>query len=217
MEFSVESALGVGWGTFKSRPWFFVGSSLVILAAYLLAGFAGAAVDVFGTPETPSLLGHAVDILLGTFIDMSMVGFYLAAHANPETVTLSALWDWRRPFWMFLVVSILFQLAVVVGLVLFIVPGIIALLVFLFAPVIVIDQGLGPIEAMKESMRITRGHLWPLLGLVVLLVLLVFAGIVALFVGVLVAIPVAMLSLVHAYRALLFQAGPRPPEQTLIA
>ena len=101
---------------------------------------------------------------------------------------LSALWH-PRPFWKFLAASILVGLAIGIGFVLLIVPGILAMVFFIFSTVIVIDRDLGPIEAMKESMRIGRGYRWSLLGLVVLLALIVFVGMLALFVGLLVAMP----------------------------
>jgi len=106
--------------------------------------------------------------------------------------------------------SILVGLAIGIGFVLLIVPGILAMLFFMFSTVIVIDRDLGPIEAMKESMRIGRGCRWSLLGLVVLLALIVFVGMLALFVGLLVAMPVATLAFIHAYRVLSGTMGVGP-------
>jgi uncharacterized membrane protein len=109
-------------------------------------------------------------------------------------------------------------LAIGIGFVLLIVPGIIAMLLFMFSTFIVIDRELGPIEAMKESMRITRGYRWPLLGLIALLMLIVLAGVIALFVGLLVAMPVTTLAFVHAYRVLSSAAGTtRPPADARLA
>jgi len=124
-------------------------------------------------------------------------------------VTLSALWH-PQPFWKFLGTSVLVYLAIGIGFVLLFVPGIIALLFFMFATFIVIDRGLGPIEAMKESMRIGRGYRWPLLGFIALCMLIIVAGVMALFVGLLVAMPVVTLAFTHAYRVLSAQAGAAP-------
>lgn len=87
------------------------------------------------------------------------------------------------------------------------------MVIFMFATVAVIDQGLNPVEAMKESVRIARGHFWSLFGLGVLLVLILAVGVLAFGVGLFVAIPIVSLAYVHAYRVLLYKAGPRPPEQ----
>jgi len=209
MDFSVGSAIRFGWETFKTRPWFFVGASVVIAIAYIVVGAISSGIDAIlgGSAEEPTVIGSIVNYALGILVSMGVTAFYLAAHDNPETVDLSALWH-PQPFWKFLGTSILVTLAVGIGFVLLIVPGIIAMLFFLFSTVIVIDKELGPIEAMKESMRVTAGYRWPLLGFIVLLALIVMAGALALGVGLLVAMPVATLAFVHAYRVLSGGAGP---------
>jgi uncharacterized membrane protein len=212
MEFTVGSAIRLGWETFKTRPWFFIGASVVIVLANALATVVSAAVDVRGTFDDPSLLGQAVDFALSSLVDMGMIAFYLAAHADPEAAELSQLWH-PRPYLKYLATSFLVYCVVGLGLLLLIVPGIIAIVVFMFAMIIVIDQELGPIDAMSESIRITRGNRWPLLGLAAVQIAIGVAGVLALGVGVLVAIPVVMISLVHAYRVLLSKAGP-PPDET---
>jgi len=212
MDFTVGSAIRYGWETFKRRPWFFVGASVIIAIAYIVASALSSGVDAVlgGSPEEPTILGSIVDYGLGTLISMGVTAFYLAAHDNPETVELAALWH-PQPFLKFLGTSILVTLAMVIGFILLIVPGIIAMLFFMFSTFIVIDRGLGPIEAMKESMRITTGYRWSLLGFTVVLMLIVLAGIIAAFVGLLVAGPVAALAFTHAYRVLSSRDGPLPP------
>jgi uncharacterized membrane protein len=209
MEFSTGSALRFGWETFKKRPWFFVGSTVVILiASGLINGFSSALdAAVGGTAEQPSIIGMVVNLGLGTLLGMGATAFYLAAHDNPDAVDLSALWH-PQPFWKYLGASILYALALVVGLILLIVPGIIFALMFMFTTFLVIDRELGPIEAMKESNRITHGHKWSLLGFTLVLVLINLLGLIALVVGLLVSIPVSSLAVTHAYRVL---SGRTPP------
>jgi uncharacterized membrane protein len=222
MEFSTGSALRFGWETFKKRPWFFVGSTfLILLASGLIDAFTNA-IDaaVVGSAETPSVIGTVINLGLGTLLGMGATAFYLAAQDNPETVDLSLLWH-PQPFWKYLGASILYALAFVAGLVLLIVPGIIFALMFMFTTFIVIDRELGPIEAMKESNRITHGHKWTLLGFALMLVLINLLGVLALVVGLLVSIPVSSLAVAHAYRVLAGRTPPqdaammaRPPEVT---
>ena len=211
MDLTVGSAVGYGWETFKKRPWFFVGASVVIFFAYLVVGGITSGIDaaVGASPEDPSLISGIVNFVLATFIGMGVVAFYLAAHDNPETVELSALWH-PQPFWKFIVASILAGLIVGIGFVLLIVPGVIAAIFFMFATVLVIDRGLGPIDALTESMRIGKGHRWMLLGLMAAIVLIILAGMIALMVGLLVAMPVAMLAFMHAYRVLSSTVGAAP-------
>ena len=45
MDFTVKSAVSFGWETFKKRPWFFVGASVVILVAYMVVGGITSGID----------------------------------------------------------------------------------------------------------------------------------------------------------------------------
>ncbi len=213
MEFSAKSALSYGWETFKRRPWFFIGSTLVILIAGSIVNGVAAGIDsaITGDAKDPSIFGTLVTWIGGTLLSMGATSFYLKAHDDLENTTLGALWH-PQPFWKYLLASILGGLAVGLGLLLLIVPGIIFALMFAFTPFLVIDRGLGAMEAMKESARITKGHKWTLLGLALLSLLVVLLGVLAFGVGVLVAVPVVSLAFTQVYRLL---AGRVAPDATL--
>jgi hypothetical protein len=56
-----------------------------------------------------------------------------------------------------------------IGLVLLIVPGVIAILWFMFTPCVVVLEGVGGLTALKRSKAIGQGYNWRNLGIVVLL------------------------------------------------
>ncbi len=200
-EFSAGACIRFGWETFKKRPWFFIGVAVLVCIVYgIVAGIASA------FDHGARGLGTIVNLILSAFIGMGVTAFYLKAHDAPDTVESSELWH-PQPFLNYFGATLLSGAVIILGLILLIVPGIIFSLMFFFAPYIVIDKGLGPVEAMKESVRITKGHRWVLLGLALLCGLVTLLGIVSLIVGVLVAIPVVSLAVVHAYRFLEKQAG----------
>ena len=91
---------------------------------------------------------------------------------------------------------------VFLGFLLLIIPGVIAATTFIFAPYLVVDKGLGPIAALKESARITKGNLPRVLALMGAITLISILGLVALIVGLLVAVPVVSVAYVSAYRRL---------------
>ena len=228
MGFSASSALRFGWETFKKRPWLFVGAFvLVAIAQVVVEGLSRAADAPFGGADADhTFLGGLVSLALNTLISMGVTAFGLAAHDNPETVELSALWH-PRPFWKYFGLTILFALMIVacfllglalvavlgletglaIGIPLLGVLGVIVSLMLILSGFLVIDRGLGPIQALQESHRITRGYKWSLFGLSLLLFLIILAGLLALVVGVFVAAPVALLALAHAYRVLSGTAG----------
>lgn len=81
----------------------------------------------------------------------------------------------------------------------------------MFGSYAVVDRSLGPIDALKNSVRITKGARLKMIGLLLLLGLINVAGALALFVGLLVTIPLSMIAIVHVYRAL--SGAPAPEVQ----
>lgn len=106
---------------------------------------------------------------------------------------------------------ILFYIMLVIGLVLLIVPGIIVGVRFSYFMTAIIDRNMGPIEALKYSWNLTRGNVVNLIGLWFMLLLMLLAGVIALLVGLVFAIPVVTLSVTLAYRYL--QYGPPALEE----
>jgi uncharacterized membrane protein len=208
MELSIGSLVRFGWETFKSRPWIFVGTTALLGLLLGIAGSISSGLDATfsGSVEEPSLPGTIFSWATSTLISMGATAFYLAAHDNPQTASVSMLWHPQK-FWSFLGASLLVSIVVVLGIILLIVPGIIFALMFMFATMIVIDRGLGPIESMKESKRITTGYKWKLFGLGLVLTLLNIVGLLALIVGLLVTVPVTVLAFTRAYRELSARAG----------
>jgi uncharacterized membrane protein len=140
-------------------------------------------------------------MVIGMFVEIGLVTFALKAHDSVESVKINDLWN-PKPFWFYLAGQILVGLVVILGFILLIVPGIILALGLLFSSYLIIDKGKGPIEAMKESWRITKGHKWQLLLFVLALAGLNILGFLLLLVGLLVTVPVTMLAMVHVYRKL---------------
>lgn len=110
-----------------------------------------------------------------------------------------------------LVASIALALAVGVGFCLLIVPGVIVALGLSMTFFAMVDQDLGPIEAMQESWRLTEGSLVQILlvGLSLAVVGMLF-GCATLCMGFLLVTPLLTLSQAVMYHSLLSTRGPRP-------
>ena len=211
MEFSIASSVRFGWETFKKRPWFFVGITLLIavisgITSHLTGslnadgnGFAYTA--LFPLEVVLFFVGIVVSILL----KMGTINFVLKAHDDSESARVNDLWA-PYPFWKYLLTSIVVGIIVIVGLILLIVPGIIWALRYMFAQYLVMDRHLDASEALSESAKITYGHKWQLLGFGLVLVGINILGAVCLLVGLLVSIPVSSLAFAHAFRTLQKQA-----------
>lgn len=189
----VVPTIKTAWEIFLKRPFFLVGIVLliIILSSVInaLPGEEGSFVLV--------LAALAVNVL----IELGLIAFVLKAHDDVEKVQLADLW-YPKVFLPYVAVKIITTIAVLVGLILLIIPGIFVALTFLFATYVVVDMGKGPIESLKESANMTRGHKWELFMLMLALVGINILGVLALGVGLLVSVPVSMLAIAHAYRTL---------------
>jgi uncharacterized membrane protein len=95
--------------------------------------------------------------------------------------------------------TLLQGIIIVVGFILIIVPGIIAALMLCFTQLLVVDRKLGPLEALKESYHMTKGHLLQLFLFMLSLILLNIVGAILLLVGLLVTVPITLLAIAHVY------------------
>src|SRR3989338_5836046 len=210
MEFKAGDMIRFGWETFKKRPWIFIGT---FLATIIINWLIGAVTAPFWKEGVMSVIGFAVSFSAQTLFSMGMIALFLKAHESVESVSLKELWH-PNQFWFYLGTTILVSIAILVGLILLIIPGFIAMLGLQFSSYIVVDKNLSPVKALKESMRITKGHLWELLILLAFIIVLNIFGVLALLVGLFVTVPVSMLAMVHAYRVLEHKASEVTPLNT---
>lgn len=196
----VSPTIKAAWETFLKRPFFLVGAVLLVLiVSSIINALPG---------EDGSIVLVLAALVVNVLIELGLIAFILKAHDDITQVKLADLWH-PKAFLPYLAVKIITTIAVLVGLVLLIVPGIILALMFIFATYLVVDTGRGPIEALKESMRITKGHKWGLFALMLALIGINILGMLALGVGLLISVPVSLLSIAHAYRTL-SKASPAP-------
>jgi len=194
--FSATECIKFGWTTFKKRPWFLIGISVLLFV-----------VSMITTPfenNTEGVVRFVVQIVswvISMLVGIAYTAFFLRAHEDVEHVTLRDAWK-PEFFLNYLAASILVMIAVVIGFILLIVPGVILALMFSQTFNLIIDRNMGPIEAMKESARITKGFKWELFLLWILSVGVIIIGLICLLVGFFVAMPVIMLASIHAYRTL---------------
>jgi len=64
----------------------------------------------------------------------------------------------------YLAAQILMMLIIIGGFLLLIIPGVYFSMKYMFTPYLVIDKGLGPIEALKASGELTKGVKWDIIG-----------------------------------------------------
>ena len=198
---SVKECLSFGWRTFKARPWFFVGTFLIYA---VIQGIMSSIQQ-----NMPGLVSFLLSLIVSTLLYIGLITIYLKAHADAKAPQYADFWH-PGTFWKYLGASLLLAVIVIVGLILLIVPGIIAALALSFTGYLVVDKGMNPIAALKESARLTKGNRWKLFLLGLAIFGLSILGMIPLFLGLLIVGPVSMLAGVHAYRMLEHPASVAP-------
>ncbi|UQA61021.1 hypothetical protein [Polyangium aurulentum] len=147
-----------------------------------------------------------VSMVLSAYLQAGLLRVYLSA-ARGGAVNVGDLFSGKN-FLTLLGANLLLGLAVVVGFVFCIIPGIFLALAFSMTSFYVVDAGMGPIRAMEASWQVTTGQKGALFGFGFLSVLIALAGLLACGVGLLVASPVIGIGLTIIYLRLSGQTSP---------
>lgn len=104
-------------------------------------------------------------------------------------------------FLKYIAVSLIIFAMVVIGLILLVVPGIYLALKYGFAPMFIIDKGVGISESLRLSAEMMKDRKFSLLVWCVLYAVINFVGLLLLGLGVLVTVPLTMLASVVLYNS----------------
>ena len=206
--FSISEALKFGWETFKKDPWFYVGVTLALSVFTMIVNWlTGHGAGFF------ALIGWLIGLCASTVVTIAYARLALSANAGAH-VGWEGLWE-PKHFWRMLGATILQGIIIVVGFILLIIPGIIAALLLCFTQLSVVDKMLNPIDALKHSFTMAKGHLLQLFLFMLCLVLLNIVGAILLLVGLLVTVPVTLIAVAHVYRKVeALQGAPMAPAVT---
>ncbi len=97
---------------------------------------------------------------------------------------------------------LLVGLGTMVGLVLCVLPGLAVVVFCSYAPLIALDKGVGPIDAIRRSVELVRDNLGQVLLILLLSYAVYYVGSLACYVGLVVSIPVALIMVTYSYRVL---------------
>ena len=114
-------------------------------------------------------------------------------------------------FGPYILASILFGIAVFVGLILCIIPGLIFAVVYHFYGYVLVENpSTGAMDSLKKAADISRGHRWELFGLFIVLLLINIVGLIACLVGVIFTAGISAVAVAYAYRSLSGQSVVQP-------
>lgn len=96
-------------------------------------------------------------------ITIAFVRVTFAAVDRTDMTVMEAIAGSARVFVRYIATSSSFSICMLAGLLLLLVPGVAFMLIFGFAPILAIDEKIGPVAAYKRSAKITRGSRFTLL------------------------------------------------------
>lgn len=198
--FSNLDCIRFGWQTVKREP------VLTIVGMVVVPFAIQAAADVLGDSLPPEAgIASAVLALLTAFLEMvvtlgiAVVGLRLT---DGDTTRFTDLHAHYRKVPTYLIASLLTGLLCLLGFALLILPGILFSVWFSFYALVIVDEGLGPVQAMKQSYALGRGNFGRIAGFWGWVFLLNLLGLVPCGLGLLITLPVTFVAWACLYRVL---------------
>lgn len=193
---AVRTSMFEGYLFFKQNTSFLIFATLIYLGISLLP-------SLFNKIQSPvaQLLITAFMLIISSVVAIGMIQVSLAIYdKNPRA--LAELFYPVGLFVPYILASILVLGISLIGLVLFIVPGIILLARLSYTDYIIAEYECGPVDALKYSWTLTQGATVQILLLSIVSLLLNIVGLLFLGVGLLVTLPVTMMARTSLYRTL---------------
>lgn len=189
--FSIRDAISDGWRVVLREPSTMLALTVLQLAVLSIGG---------GASRVTGPLAHFVAQVASAAL---AVGWWrVASRAQQgQPVSLTAVTELTAIELLRYFVTIAMLVVVVgLGLLLLVVPGVYVGARLLFAPLVVVEEGLDPVAAMRRSWDMTADVGAHVVALALALVAIDLLGALALGLGLLVTMPISLVAIVHVYR-----------------
>ncbi len=199
-QFSIIETFKFSWKKFKEKALFFIGIGL-LSAVIGSIGEVHNYTEIMGNLETFNRfnLVSCLGFLLSIYLSLG-VWKISVMHLRGEDIQLNDLFSVSLEQYInYIIASIICMVAVVLGLVLFLIPGIHIICRLLIMPGYIVDKNQSFDEAIKSSWNDTKGQAMHLFLWLLFSCLIVLAGILALVVGMFIALPLISLALAYVY------------------
>jgi uncharacterized membrane protein len=215
---TASDALSIAWARFKVHGGVLIVAHLVFS---LLTGVFGQLPNVLAWTQVVDAksplyfgimgAGYLVTQVISAFFHVGLTRLWLdtARGTPPKFETLFSGADRFLPM---LALNVILGLAVVVGCVLLIVPGVFAMLIYQLAPYYVVEGRMGPIQALQKSWEVSSGQRGELFVLALAGIGLGILGVLMCCMGLMVTIPVYWVATAVAFtRAAGMSVAPLEP------
>ncbi len=202
-QLDVGSALSYGWKKFTEN----VGPFILLVLAVFVAVVVLNIIQGILTPDSTGFLALiwtlalSIIVMIVTFIIQA--GVYRAGLGvtKGEQPSVSMLTETTN-IAPYILTVIVVGLGAFVGFLLCIIPGIAWIIFTAYAPILALDKGMGPGEAISTSINWVKENFGQVFLILLVSWVVYIAGALLCGVGLLVSIPVALVAIIYSYRAL---------------
>jgi uncharacterized membrane protein len=162
---------------------------------------------LLGSSVLMAAVSHSslMNALVSCIVDIAIVSISLIIISDKKPVFSDLLSSFKsyETTWHYILASLLFILAIVLGLILLILPGLYLAVRLGFYKFIVVEHPtMSATDALKESMRVTKGHFWKIIGFILAAIILNILGAMVFLVGLVITIPVTVIANAYLYKKL---------------
>lgn len=175
----IGSAFHFGWNVLKAK---FIPLLLVIIVVILISGLGSALFhrEAIGLGFLAMLYG----VFVSGPISFGENWVFLKAVRNEEFEVKDIFSVFGPHYWETVLASLLLTVIIVLGILLFVVPGIIFACRLAFVPYLVIDKNEKATDAISKSWEMTKGFGWKLFAMGIFSFFIGLGGIILFIVGI---------------------------------
>ncbi|HVZ80043.1 MAG TPA: hypothetical protein VHE12_04490 [bacterium] len=208
--FSIGEALGFAWNAAAKHLGLMVAIAAILFALDLLGGgfeLVAKRAEYTWLKVVAELLRLILMLPVTYWVTAGIIVVALKLVAE-EDARFEDLFPGLGKTWAYFFGSLVLGLVFVFGLLLLVVPGVILVLRYMFAPYLMLDRGLKLREAFDLSARMTDGQKGHLFGYGFVCLGVMIAGLCACCIGVFWSVLLVQIASVFIYRKLLVQTDP---------
>jgi uncharacterized membrane protein len=197
---NIRSCLRRGWKLLKGEFWPFVGvTALVLVLLSFASSFGGAAINHNKTRGDLEITTGTLAMLVWGPLAGGLLFYFLKKIRREPATVETAFCGLSHRFLHLFLAGFVTSLLTWLGFLCLILPGIYLLIAWMFTLPLVIDKQLDFWSAMELSRKVVTKHWFKFFGFGLVLLLLAFASMLALFIGFFVMSPLILASLMYAY------------------
>ncbi|KKP81347.1 MAG: hypothetical protein UR81_C0001G0018 [Candidatus Levybacteria bacterium GW2011_GWB1_35_5] len=203
LHFSKGEAIRFGFEKAKKHLFFFVVLFLIWIGVSAVYGALNFFLLTQVGPDG-SLLLNIINWIFSSIITLGMISIALKIVDNKKAEYKDLFFlNWKLLF-VYIIANLVRSIAIIVGFILLIIPGIIIAIKLQFLEYLIVDKKMG-FEAISKSWEMTKGVKWNLFVFGILLTLINILGALALIVGLFVSLPLSMVATAFVYKKLVSQ------------